>query len=153
MSVLELSVPKGRVLIIDDEPELTEGLCQYLELEGLDVFNHSSLITLPFAIRQINPDVILLDLSMPALSGAALFEVGAHRVLRTDAPIILFSGRSARELAALTEELGADGFLAKTTDAEEATRKIAAWILHRRAMKSNGGKTHGTTGTASSVSH
>lgn len=153
MSALANIAAPGRVLIIDDEPALVEGLQQYLELDGMEVFVHTSLITLPFAIRKMNPDVILLDLSMPALSGQALFEVGVHRVLRTDAPIILFSGRTTRELAGLTEELGADGFLAKTSDADGASRQISAWIQHRRAMQLNGGVPHGTARTAPAFSH
>lgn len=145
-------VMSGRVLIIDDEPEMAEGFKQYLEIEGLEVFVHTSLITLPFAMKRINPDVILLELSMPALSGAALFELGAHRVLRTDAPIILFSGRGSRELSRMTEELGADGFLPKSIDMDDALRRIGNWITHRRAMK-DGESINVPARSASSRSH
>ncbi|MEO8036926.1 MAG: response regulator [Acidobacteriota bacterium] len=142
----------GRVLIIDDEPLLAEGFKQYLEIEGLEVFIHTSLITLPFAMKKINPDVILLDLMMPALSGTAVFEAGAHRVLRSDAPIILFSGRGAGELAQMAEELGADGFLPKSIDMEDAVRRIGTWIMHRRAIK-NGENLNVATRSASALSH
>jgi DNA-binding response OmpR family regulator len=145
-------VTAGRVLIIDDEPALVEGLKQYLEIEGLEVFLHTSLITLPFAMKKINPDVVLLDLSMPALSGQAVFQTSAHRLLFTDAPIILFSGREARELAQITEELGADGFLTKSIDTEDAVRRIKVWITHSKAMRP-GGVSHVLSRSASAVSH
>jgi DNA-binding response OmpR family regulator len=125
----------GRVLIVDDEPDLTAGFRMYLELDGFVVFVHTSLITLPMVIRSMNPDLILLDLSMPALSGHALFKVGVHRVLRTDAPVVLFSGRDPRELSRLAEELGADGFLPKQTDVDDASRRIGTWITQRRALQ------------------
>lgn len=124
----------GRVLIVDDEPELAAGFRMYLEAEGYAVAVHPSLITLPMVVRSIDPDVILLDLSMPALSGHALFRAGVHRMLRTDALIVLFSGRSPRELSRLAEELGADGFLAKEGEPADAARRIGAWVMQRRAL-------------------
>lgn len=127
----------GRVLIVDDQPELTDGFRMYLELEGYAVFVHTSLITLPMVIRSIDPDVILLDLSMPALSGDALFKLGVHRMLRTDAPVVLFSGRGARELSRLAEELGAEGFLPKESDPEDASRRISTWVMQRRALRAS----------------
>lgn len=125
----------GRVLIIDDEPDLLAGLVQLFELEGLAVQVHSSLITTPFVLRSADPDVILLDLSMPALSGKAAFLNGL-RCLKTDAPVILFSGRGSGELAALVEELGADGFLCKSDDAMAMIHRVRIWITNRRALAS-----------------
>jgi DNA-binding response OmpR family regulator len=127
----------GRVLIVDDQPELAEGFRMYLEDDGYEVAVHTSLITLPMIVRSIDPDVILLDLSMPALSGHALFHAGTHRVLRTDAPVVLFSGRGARELSRLAEELGAEGFLPKDCDPADASRRIAAWVTQRRALRAS----------------
>jgi DNA-binding response OmpR family regulator len=127
----------GRVLIVDDEPELAEGFRLYLEADGYEVSLHTSLITLPMVIRRIDPDVILLDLSMPALSGHALFRTGIHRLLRTNAPVVLFSGRGARELSRLAEELGAEGFLPKENDPADASRQISAWVMQRRALRAS----------------
>jgi DNA-binding NarL/FixJ family response regulator len=129
----------GRVLIVDDQPFVVAGLKAYLELDGMAVSVHNSLITLPLVVREFDPDVILLDLSMPALSGTALFAKGPRPLLRSDAPVVLFSGRDARELSRLTEELGAAGFLPKDSNPEDASRRIATWIAHRRAMQTNGG--------------
>ena len=141
---MHLELPTGRVLIVDDDPEIVAGLQALLELDGLTVFHQTSLITLPFRIRECDPDLILLDLGMPALSGTALFGGrGAHDLLRTDALIILFSGRDSRDLSRLTEELGADGFISKADDVNESIRRIHTWIAHRRAIQAtHGGKNH-----------
>jgi DNA-binding response OmpR family regulator len=125
----------GRVLIVDDEPDLVAGIKMLLEAEEMEVVVHSSLITLPLLLRGIDPDVILLDLSMPALSGRAAFG-GQRQLLKTDAPVILFSGRGSRELAAMVEELGADGYLAKSDDAQAIVHRVRTWILNRRALVS-----------------
>lgn len=125
----------GRVLLVDDQPDLIEGFRQLLELEGFEVEIHTSVITLPLTVRRIDPDVILLDLSLPALSGSALLQHGAHKLLRTTAPIILFSGRAATELSRMTEELGADGFLSKADDLNDAIRRIRMWAMNRRVLR------------------
>jgi DNA-binding response OmpR family regulator len=124
----------GKVLIVDDEPELLEGLVWLLRDEGIDVATHDSMITLPLVVRQIDPDLILLDLSMPALSGSAVFRLGRSR-LRSDAPLVLFSGRGTDELAKRAEELGADGFLAKSQEPVDIIARIQSWIDHRRAVR------------------
>ena len=104
-----------------------------LEAEELEVVLHSSLITLPLLMRAIDPDVILLDLSMPALSGAAAL-ANQRQWLKTDAPVILFSGRETRELAQLVEELGADGFICKSDETNAIVARVKIWVLNRRAL-------------------
>src|SRR5437763_16828787 len=103
-----MSATRGRVLIVDDEPELLEGMKTLLDMEGIDVIIHGSMITLPLILREADPDVVLLDISMPALSGTSALRNGLRRLLRTDGALVLFSGRSPRELTTAAEELGAD---------------------------------------------
>ena len=133
---------RGRVLIVDDQTDILEGMKALLEIEGMDVITHDSMITLPLILRDANPDVILLDVGLPALSGSALFKLGRQRLLRTDASVILFSGRSARELENLAEEFGADGFVTKSQDPMEIVARVQTWIGQRRAQRAaqeNGG--------------
>ena len=129
--------PRGRVLIVDDEPDLLEGMKMLLDLEGIDVILHSSMITLPLILRDADPDVVLLDISLPALSGTAALRSGLRRLLKTDGALVLFSGRSDNELAALTQELGADGFIPKADDPMEIVRRIQIWIDRRRLKRAN----------------
>lgn len=142
------------VLIVDDEPELLEGLKALLGEEGIDVHIHNSVITLPLVVGEINPDLILVDLSMPALSGSAVFKMGRAR-LRSDAPLILFSGRSATELAERAEELGADGFLAKSQEPLDIIARIQSWIDQRRAVRAAGneGESYAASRIASAAAH
>jgi len=128
---------RGRVLIVDDHPDILEGMRMLLEVEGIDVTTHDSIITLPFLIREADPDVILLDISLPALSGSALFRNGLHRLLRTDASIILFSGRAAGELAALADEFGAHGYITKSEDSLAIVARVKSWIHERRNLRAS----------------
>ncbi|HKO58498.1 MAG TPA: response regulator [Thermoanaerobaculia bacterium] len=143
----------GRVLLVDDQPDLVEGFRQLLEVEGFEVTLQTSVITLPLTVRRIDPDVILLDLSLPALSGSALLQHGAHKLLRTKAPIILFSGRGPGELSRMTEELGADGFLSKGDDLNDAIRRIRMWCMNRRALRALREGENDATRTALAAAH
>lgn len=128
--------PPGRVLIVDDNPEILAGMKMLLELEGMEVTTHDSVITLPLILRQADPEVILLDLSLRALSGEALFSLGRERLLRhTKAFVILFSGRPVAELAANAEAFGADGVLPKSEDAMQAVARVKTWIQQHRALR------------------
>jgi len=147
-------VTRATVLLVDDQPDLLEGLMALLREEGIDVQIHESVITLPLVVRDINPDLILLDLSMPALSGSAVFKMGRAR-LRSDAPLVLFSGRSATELARSAEELGADGFIAKSQEPVDIIARIQSWIDHRRAVRAAGNEeeSNAASRTASAAAH
>ena len=144
MSVL--SKKRGRVLIVDDEPELLEGMKMLLELEGIEVIIHGSLITLPLILRDADPDVVLLDISLPALSGTSALRSGLRKLLKTDGSVVLFSGRSDRELTALAQELGADGFITKAEDPMEIVRRVRMWIDRRRLKRAND-RSEGTNAT------
>jgi DNA-binding response OmpR family regulator len=130
-----MSASRGRVLIVDDEPDLLEGMKMLLKIEGIDVIIHGSLITLPLILREADPDVVLLDISMPALSGTAALRNGLRKLLRTDGALVLFSGRSPRELATTADELGADGFITKAQEPMEIVRRIQTWIDRRRLQR------------------
>jgi len=142
---------RGRVLIVDDHIEILAGMKALLELEGMDVTTHDSMITLPLVLRKANPEVILLDLSFGALSGESFFRLGRERMLcGTDALVILFSGRPLPELAALAEEFGADGVMPKSDDAMQVVERVKTLIKQRRALRAIRGKkeSHVATRTA-----
>ncbi len=131
----------GRILIVDDHPEILEGLKTLLEMEGIEVTTHDSMITLPLILRKADPDVILLDLSFKALSGESFFRLGRERLLRgTDALVILFSGRPASELAALAEEFNADGVMPKSEDVMQLVARVQTWIAQHRALRAARGR-------------
>jgi len=147
---------RGRVLIVDDHPEILAGMKALLEMEGMDVTTHDSVITLPLILRKADPEVILLDLSLRALSGEAFFRLGRDRVLRhTNAFVILFSGRPLAELAATAEEFGADGVLPKSDDAMQAVARVKTWIEQHRALRRAQGmeRTNVATSSASASTH
>ena len=81
-------------------------------------------------IAELQPDVALLDISLPKLDGLAAIP----RIKRAapDTAIILFSGFSAERMAPAAAALGADLYLEKGTDLERVREAIFAVIAERR---------------------
>lgn len=127
----------GRVLIVDDDTIIADGMKALLELEGIDAWSTSSPFEFPMLLRRHDPDVVLIDLAMPTLSGERLLELSTRRSMHKDARVVLFSGRGTNELSELTERLGAAGYLQKGSDLDAMVRRIQHWIRERRALRSD----------------
>jgi FixJ family two-component response regulator len=123
--------PNGRVLIVDDDAAVRDAMKGLLESIGIDVVTHDSLITLPFVMRRSRPDVILLDIAMPALSGVSFLRMRDRREFRdTTASVILFSGIPVRHLADLAESFGAE-FITKCEEPQEICKRVRRAVDQR----------------------
>lgn len=122
----------GKILIIDDQPELAAGLVALLQDDGFEARVQPSPIGLPFVLRSFDPDVVLMDLTIPTLSGDTVLRLDRKRMFPTSAPIVLYSGRGREELASLTVELSVDGFFSKGDDVNDLLRRIPKWVAVRR---------------------
>jgi DNA-binding response OmpR family regulator len=127
----------GRILIVDDEQELVKGLQALLELEGFQTLQQSSPLGLAVHLRTFDPDVVLLDVSIPTLSGDRLLRLGRERCFPTTATVILYSGRGAAELAAMAEELGVEGFFSKGDDINDLLFRLPKWVAARRGRQAH----------------
>ena len=132
-AVLDLTIDKTQktILVIDDDEESVIGFKELLEMEGYHVVFTSSPFAVPFLLGRHDPDLILIDLSMPALSGSALLGTLRSRVFKTNAPMVLFSGRSASELSQLCEQLGTDDFISKGDALDVALNRVRFWAHSR----------------------
>jgi DNA-binding NarL/FixJ family response regulator len=100
------------VLIVDDHPSFRASARALLESEGLEVVGEAGDGASALEeVRRLHPDVILLDVQLPDMTG---FEVAS--ALYEDGPrpaIVLVSSRDAADFGPLIEESGARGFIAK----------------------------------------
>jgi len=111
-----------KILVIDDDPIVLETIRVRLERHAYNVTTRDQALGSTQAIRIERPDIVLLDVLMPALNGDHLAEL-----LRADPSphpmsIILHSSTPADELAALVNHTGALGAIQKTSDAERFMR-------------------------------
>ena len=102
----------ARVLVIDDSMSAVQKARTILEQGGHSVETLDLLIHLPQMVKDNPPDLILLDLSMPALSGVNVARF-IRRYEQRPIPIVLFSSRSTGELAQTAETLEAAGYVHK----------------------------------------
>jgi two-component system phosphate regulon response regulator PhoB len=119
-----------RVLVIEDERDLAEVLTYNLEREGYDaVVAHDGQEGLRKA-QTLLPDLILLDIMLPGLSGTEICrEVRAGERTR-DIPIIIISARSEETDQVVGFSLGADDYVTKPFNVKVLMQRIKA--LQRR---------------------
>lgn len=117
-----------RLLIADDDPQMVRALRITLTARGYDVVTAPDGTTaLDLAIRD-HPDVVVLDLGMPGLTGIEVIQA-----LRgwTQVPILVVSGRSESWDKVEALDAGADDYVTKPFSADELLARIRA--LTRRA--------------------
>lgn len=116
-----------RILIIDDDDELAQLLCDYLTPYNFDVSCcHDGESGLEQA-KTLNFDLILLDVMMPKLNG---FEVLKALGTNFHTPILMLTAKGDNNDKVLGLELGADDYLAKPFHHQELLARINA-ILRR----------------------
>jgi signal transduction histidine kinase len=112
------------VLIVDDDPTAREALVAILEGEGYELQQAKDGIQALRMLKQLQPDLILLDVMMPAMDG---FEV-CRRIRATpplvEVPIILLTALDDRDSLLRGIESGADDFLSKPPDRQELVARV-----------------------------
>ena len=105
---------KKRILVVDDDPALLETTRAILELEGFEVHTHLGAFGTGSLVQRIAPDLVLLDIHMPALSGDRLVPVlrSATRDGR-EVPIVFHSSNDEASLRELVSKLGVRGYVCK----------------------------------------
>ena len=124
----------GRVLLADDERDITEPLAYALAREGFEVECCTDGEAALEAARRETFDVVILDVMMPRLSG-----LDVCRALRneSDVPIIMLTARDAEVDRVLGLELGADDYETKPFSTAELVSRVRA-LLRRRELDRQG---------------
>ena len=110
---------KQRILVVDDHPGVLRFIEIDLKLRGFEVFSATSGKQALELMNSIKPDIALLDMIMPGISG---FEILKELRSFTDMPVIAFSASPGNQDQAL--QLGASDFVHKPFDPDDMARKI-----------------------------
>jgi CheY-like chemotaxis protein len=141
----------AKVLILDDDEAIVEGLTMALNDEGIGVVGTTSPFQLPFLLRRERPDVVLIDLAMPALRGERVFEA-LSSTLRGEIRFLVFSGCAVTDLPAIAAEVGADDFIHKGDDFGAIVRRIQFWAEDARGDRASRLEPHVAVITGSRLS-
>lgn len=119
-----------RVLVVDDEKPIVEALAYSLRKEGFSVLTAGSGEEGLHLARTAKPDLIILDIMLPAASG---FQV--CRVLRkeSDVPIIMLTAKGEEEDRVLGLDLGADDYMTKPFSIRELVARVRTHLRRQRA--------------------
>lgn len=124
----------SRILIIDDDPTHLESARGILEAEGYEVFTQSQPFGSTNAVIRLQPDLVLLDVNMPALSGDRLAEVLRANEATRDVLVVLHSSNDEDHLRTTARRLGLDGYIFKGNP-HTLRAKVAGLIGHASATR------------------
>jgi DNA-binding response OmpR family regulator len=115
------------ILVVDDEPTLRETVVDALEAEGFRVVSAADGREALSVFRTERPDLVLLDLMLPELSG-----IEVCRIIRAESgvPIVMLTAKSSELDKVVGLELGADDYVTKPFSLRELSARIRA--LFRR---------------------
>jgi two-component system catabolic regulation response regulator CreB len=122
-----LQAVKARILIVEDEPAISDNIQFVLESEGLETVRVATGLAAVPLLEQGQVDLIVLDIGLPDINGLELLK----DIRRTRAtPIILLTARTAEIDRVLGLELGADDYVAKPFSPRELSARVKA-VLRR----------------------
>lgn len=111
---------KQKILVVDDSDIALELAKLRLEEVGFEVATLNTPFGFSATLWAEEPDLVLLDVTMPALHGDRLLQI-AHRsqggsTSKRRCPIVLYSDRPQEELSKIAEACGADGYVQKSSN-------------------------------------
>lgn len=113
------------VMIVEDNQDVQEVLCDVLVDEGYEVVTASNGAEALEKVQKIHPSLVLLDYMMPVMNGAAFIHELETRGLRDDIHIVLLTASGAARRRA--REMGADASLDKPFDVDHLLDLVATW--------------------------
>ena len=128
-----------RALVVEDETDLAALVGSYLERAGFDTtIAHDGLQAVATA-REVDPDVVVLDLGLPTLDG-----VEVCRQLRTfsDAYVVMLTARTDEVDTLIGLSVGADDYMTKPFSPRELVARITAMLRRPRTNRTQGSDPH-----------
>lgn len=114
----------ARILVVDDEPALLRLLKMNLEMEGHEPFLAGDGETAMARIESEQPDVVLLDVMMPALDGWQVLQRLSESSMAKKPKVIVVTAKVGDRNVAKAFELGAADFIPKPFDLNELIERI-----------------------------
>ena len=128
-----MSKSGARILVVDDEIEILRALQRSLTAHGYEVFTASTGEEALEAIAHYRPDLMLLDLGLPGISG---LEVCKRVRAQSNLPIIVLSVKDTERDKVLALDLGADDYVSKPFGINEVLARIRVALRHAAQVES-----------------
>ncbi len=118
-----------RVLLIEDEPNITEAIRFILSRDGFAVDTHSDGSTALQAIQRRGPDMVILDVMLPNRSGFDILRDLRAQPETETLPVLMLTARGQKKDRELAERYGASRFMTKpfsNSDVLSSVRELTA---------------------------
>lgn len=124
-----------RILVVDDEPDITALVANHLTRAGFEVATAASGEEALEAARATRPDVVVLDLMLPGTSGQEVLREFRQRGETRDVGIILVTTRREEADRLRSRSAGADDYLAKPFSPQELLLRITTLLARPRVPR------------------
>lgn len=114
----QIKINTAKVLVIDDEPEITEIVETFLSEHGFQVLTENSSNQAITKARNFRPDVILLDIMMPGVDGYDICQSLKNDPEFASVPIIFLTGKDRSDDMGRSFKSGGDMFIKKPFSCE-----------------------------------
>jgi len=124
-----------KVMVVDDNPHMRKLVSKILEAFGVNhIFEASDVQRAWTMMRELNPDVILLDWMMEGMTGLDFVKMARTSSASTNpfVPIIMLTGYTQIEHVRAARDAGVNEFLAKPVSVKAVMSRLAAVIEHPR---------------------
>jgi two-component system, OmpR family, response regulator RegX3 len=120
----------AKILIVEDETPLAETLAYNIRQEGHEVVIEANGIAGLERVRQMNPDLVILDLMLPKMEGLEVCRL----IRRTsDVPVIMLTAKSREIDKVVGLEVGADDYVTKPFSMMEMLARVKAALRRSKA--------------------
>ncbi len=117
-----------KILIVDDERDLLRVMTMRLTKAGYEIMTATDGREALVLIEEAMPDLVLLDLRLPVMSGQDVCKKMKSDPKFKNIPIILFTASAGGDIPERARALGADDYIIKPFEAEDLLKKIARLI-------------------------
>jgi two-component system response regulator MtrA len=121
------------VLVVDDDPDVCDLVTYKLEQSGFDVRRASDGDA---ALREVAaqvPDLVLLDIMMPGISGLEVLQRWRGNAATAGMPVIMLTAKAQENDVERGFELGADDYVVKPFSPRELARRVTAVMSRRQS--------------------
>jgi two-component system, OmpR family, response regulator len=129
-------VSQLRILVVDDEPRITDLVAMALRYEGFEVETAGTGRAALRAVQEFRPALVVLDIMLPDVDGFAVTE--RLTAARSKVPIVFLTARDAVEDKVRGLTLGGDDYVTKPFSLEELVARIRALLRRANATEEQG---------------
>ncbi len=123
----------SKIMVIDDDERVLVSVKRMLERQGYSVLVHDGRPGCFKEVAQFKPDLVLIDVNMPFLSGDAFVALFGQCAAITESRIVLYSAIDELTLQQKTRDCGAQGYISKSDSGLEFARKVAGFLRQDQA--------------------